>query len=197
MVSRAYGDAGIRCTDRTARRRHARAGIDVDRLVGGGQVLVQRRVLAELHGERAQVDRLVHRPLRGGRARPGGRATAVILQQNAATQQPARNLPLGSRHVSSLRVARLQQHSNPQGTYHLFTSCKFLAGCWVAAFCCRITIALPQLRHVLALLLLPSRLLRFLLSAAPCTGRMLRPCQTSRTPRGSICPSAESPRPLE
>ena len=32
---------------------HARAGIDVDRLVGGGQVLVRRRALAELHGGRA------------------------------------------------------------------------------------------------------------------------------------------------
>ena len=29
----------------------------VDRLVGGGQALVCRRVLAELHGGRAQVDR--------------------------------------------------------------------------------------------------------------------------------------------
>ena len=50
---------------------HARAGIDVDRLVGGGQVLVQWRVLAELHGGRAQVDRHVHPPLRGGRFETG------------------------------------------------------------------------------------------------------------------------------
>eukprot|EP00964_Phaeocystis_antarctica_P105985 scaffold70945_cov46-Phaeocystis_antarctica.AAC.1 len=51
---------------------HARAGIDVDWLLGGGQVLVQRRVLAELHEAEGE---------HGGRpapfaSRPGGRATA-------------------------------------------------------------------------------------------------------------------------
>ena len=59
----------------------------VDRLVGGGQALVRRRVLAELHGGRAQVGRHalqargsrleVHPPLRGGRVETtGGSATA-------------------------------------------------------------------------------------------------------------------------
>ena len=72
--SRAYEDAGIRCADRglpggrTLGHARMRArGIDVDRLVGGGQVVVQRQVLARLHGGRAQVDGHVHPPLRGGR----------------------------------------------------------------------------------------------------------------------------------
>ena len=64
----------------------------VDRLVGGGQALVRRRVLAELHGGRAQVGRHalqargsrleVHPPLRGGRVETtGGSATASRYTQ--------------------------------------------------------------------------------------------------------------------
>ena len=50
---------------------HARVGIDVDRLVGGEQVLVLRRVLDELRGGRTQVDCHVHRSLHGGRVESG------------------------------------------------------------------------------------------------------------------------------
>ena len=63
----------------------------MDRLVGGGQVLVQRRVLAELHGERAQVDRLVHRPLRGGRVETGWQSHSLSERSDAwlARRQPS------------------------------------------------------------------------------------------------------------
>ena len=65
---------------------HARAGIDVDWLLGGGQVLVQRRVLAELHeaeGERGAVD-----------LRPSS-VQHSPLHQNlpATTSMPARACP--------------------------------------------------------------------------------------------------------
>ena len=77
---------------------HARA---VDRLVGGGQALVRRRVLAELHGGRTQVDRHALPATSTLRfvedaSRPGGSATASRSPAAGGSAASAQGLLGGS-----------------------------------------------------------------------------------------------------